>query len=63
MVGAVCKTGPDIGQKPAVNCAESVPGTQLLLDVTFEPEGSHDPEARTDELVKYVSEDTLCKLD
>jgi hypothetical protein len=60
---AVCKAGPDIGQKPAINCAESIPGTQLQLDITFEPEGTRDPEMRTNELVKYVSDDVLCKLD
>jgi hypothetical protein len=60
---AVCKTGPDIGQRPAVNCAESVPETQLMLDITFEPEGAHDTETRTSELVKYVLGNVLCKLD
>lgn len=63
MASAICKAGPDIGQRPAVNCAESVPGTQLQLDITFEPEVSRDPEMRTGELVKYVSDDILCKLD
>lgn len=58
---AVCKAGPDIGQRPAINCAESIPGTQLQLDITFEPEGAHGTEMQTDELVKYVSDAVLCK--
>jgi len=63
MANAVCKAGPDIGRRPAVNCAESVPETQLRLDITFEPEGAHDTETRTGELVKYILGEVLCKLD
>ena len=63
IANAICKTGPDIGQRPAVNCAQGVPETQLRLDITFEPEGAHDTETRTGELVKYVLGNVLCKLD
>lgn len=63
IINAVCKNGPDIGQRPAINCAQSVPGTQLTLDITFEPDAGRDTELRTSELVKYVTGDVLCKLE
>lgn len=58
---AICNAGPDIGQRFAVNCSQTVPGTELQLDVTFEPEGTHDNIARTADLVRYISDEVLCK--
>jgi hypothetical protein len=55
-----CEAGPDLTQQPAVKCAQNVPGTSLQLAVNFEPEGSHEPLERTNELVKYVLNEVLC---
>lgn len=57
-----CRVGPDISLKPAINCTQSVAGTQLRLDVTFEP-SARDTEMRTSKLAKYVSSDVVCPLD
>lgn len=60
--GAVCRSGPDIGQKAARNCSVGIPGTYLQLDVTFEPANTSGVEMRTKDLAKYISNDVFCDL-
>jgi hypothetical protein len=59
--GATCKAGTDFARKPTVNCAESIPGTQLRLELTFEPT-AHNAEKQTEKLAQYVIKDVLCTL-
>jgi hypothetical protein len=59
--GAACRAGTDFGQHPSLNCTESISGTPLRLELTFEPT-AHKAELQTEELAKYVSDDVLCAL-
>jgi hypothetical protein len=59
--GATCRAGTDFARKPTVNCAESIPGTQLRLELTFEPT-AHNAEKQTEKLAQYVISDVLCTL-
>jgi len=56
------KFGPD-GLEPALHCTQSIPGQRLNVGVTFAPQGVKGPEKRTRELVKYVEDKVLCRLD
>jgi hypothetical protein len=59
--GATCRAGKDFAQKPALHCAESIPGTQLRLQLRFEPT-AHNAEKQTEKLAQYVINDVLCTL-
>jgi hypothetical protein len=61
VAGATCRAGKDFAQKPALHCAESIPGTQLRLQLRFEPT-AHNAERQTEKLAQYVINDVLCTL-
>jgi hypothetical protein len=60
--GATCRAGTNFAQKPTMNCAESIPGTELRLELTFEP-NAHNAAAQTEKLTKYITSDVLCTPD
>jgi hypothetical protein len=59
VAGPVCRAGTDFARKPTMNCSEWIQGTQLRLELTFEPT-ARNRENQTDKLAKYVSDDVLC---